>query len=138
MILLINDSVLCHLPTPHDCSTTHRGDARAPFISSWPQRKRWYMEVCHTLGVRLEYESILRKLPKVSEVATNQWVFLRCDRSPNSIWFYYWSLVKKKDIFPNLMWMGNKSWLLSSKVWLRVKKVLGTPKRLSKDHPLFW
>ena len=138
MILLINDNVLCHLPIPHDCSTTHRGDARAPFISSWPQCKRWYMEVCHTLGVRLEYELILRKLPKVSEVATNHWVFLRCDRSPNSIWFYYRSLVKKKDIFPNLMWMGNKSWLLSSKVWLRVRKVLGTPKRLSKDHPLFW
>ena len=35
-------------------------------------------------------------LPKVSGVATNHWVFLRCDWSPISIWFYYQSWVKKK------------------------------------------
>ena len=32
-----------------------------------------------------------RWLPKVSEVATNHWVFLRCDWSPISSWFYYQS-----------------------------------------------
>ena len=48
-------------------------------------------EVCCTLGVWLESESILKKLPRVSEVVTNHWVFLRCDWSPDFIWFYYWS-----------------------------------------------
>ena len=33
-------------------------------------------EECHTSGMWLEYESILRKLPRVSEVTTNHWVFL--------------------------------------------------------------
>ena len=47
------------------------------------------MEVCCTLGVWLEYESILRKLPRVSEVTTNHWVFVRCDWLPDSIRFYY-------------------------------------------------
>ena len=42
-----------------------------------------------TFGVRLENESILMDLPKVSEVATNHWIFLRCDWSSDSIWFYY-------------------------------------------------
>ena len=49
------------------------------------------MEVYCTLGVWLEYESILRKLPRVSEVTTNHLVFLRCDWSLDSIWFYYQS-----------------------------------------------
>ena len=48
-------------------------------------------EVCCTLGVWLESESILKKLPRVSEVVTNHWVFLRCYWSPDFIWFYYWS-----------------------------------------------
>ena len=32
-----------------------------------------------------------RLLPEVSEIATNYWVFLRCDWSPVSSWFYYQS-----------------------------------------------
>ena len=32
-----------------------------------------------------------RWLPKVSGVATNHWVFLRCDWSSVSSWFFYWS-----------------------------------------------
>ena len=40
-----------------------------------------------------------------SGVATNHWVFLRCDWSPVSSCFYYQSYVKKNGIFPNLMWM---------------------------------
>ena len=47
------------------------------FHLSRPWWERWYgMEVCCTSGVWLEYESILWKLPRVSEVATNHWIFL--------------------------------------------------------------
>ena len=49
-------------------------------LSFYLSARVWYgMEVCRTSGVWLEYESILRKLPRVSEIATNHWVFLRCD-----------------------------------------------------------
>ena len=34
------------------------------------------MEVCRTSGVWLKYESILKKLQRVSEVTTNHWAFL--------------------------------------------------------------
>ena len=44
----------------------------------------------------------------------------------------------KKGIFPNLMWVAEKSWFLSPEVWLCVEKVLGIPQRMSKDSPLFW
>ena len=47
------------------------------------------MKVCRTSGVWLESELILRKLPRVSEVVTNHWVFLRGDWSSNSSRFYY-------------------------------------------------
>ena len=36
-----------------------------------------------------EYGPNFKGLPKVSGVATNHWVFLRCDWSPISSWFYY-------------------------------------------------
>ena len=42
-----------------------------------------------TFGVWLEYESILRKLPRVSESPPILGFFLKCDWSPDSIWFYY-------------------------------------------------
>ena len=49
-------------------------------LSFYLSARVWYgMEVCRTSGVWLEYESILRKLPRVSEIATNHWIFLRCD-----------------------------------------------------------
>ena len=49
-------------------------------LSFYLSARVWYgMKVCCTSGVWLEYESILRKLPRVSEIATNHWVFLRCD-----------------------------------------------------------
>ena len=41
------------------------------------------VEVCHTSSVWLESESILRKLPRVSEVATNHWVF-------SKLWLVTW------------------------------------------------
>ena len=63
-----------------------RGCRHAHAYEAWSSG---VVEVCRTLGMWLEYESILRKLPMVSEVAINHWVFLRCDWSPNSIWFYY-------------------------------------------------
>ena len=47
-------------------------------------------EDCNS-GVWLEYESILRKLPRVSESPPILGFFLKCDWSPDSIWFYYWS-----------------------------------------------
>ena len=52
-------------------------------------RSHTSVEGCRTSGVWLEYESILSKLLRVSEVATNHWVFLRCNWSPDSIWLYY-------------------------------------------------
>ena len=120
-------SGVASLSMPCGCSTTHYGDIRTLCV-----------EVRHTSGVWLEYESILRKLQRVSEVATNHWVFLRCDWSLDFIWFYYQSEVKKNVIFPNLIWMGKKYWFLSSEVWLRVEKVLGTPQGLFVDSHLFW
>ena len=44
-----------------------------------------------------------KRLPKVSRVATNHWVFLNSNWSPISSLFYYRSQVKKNGIFPNLM-----------------------------------
>ena len=43
----------------------------------------------------------------------------------------------KKAVFLNLMWMTKKTLFLGPEVWLRVRKVLGTLQRLSKDSHLF-
>ena len=40
-----------------------------------------------------------RWLPKVSGIAINHWVFLRCDWSPVSSWFYYQSRLRKMEFF---------------------------------------
>ena len=42
-----------------------------------------------TFGIMQESGPNFKGLPKVSGVATNHWVFLRCDWSPVSSWFYY-------------------------------------------------
>jgi len=72
---------------------------------SWWRRVFVYLWRCGR-----NFGQILRESPKVSETATNHWVFLRCD----------WSLV----IFPNLIWMAKKkSWFLGLRkfgyVWRR-------------------
>ena len=68
------------------------------FLSQW-------RKVGLPLALWQESEPNFKGLPKVSGVATNHWVFLRCDWSPVSSWFYYRSKVKKNVIFPNLMWV---------------------------------
>ena len=51
----------------------------------------WWRKVGLPLEVWQESCPNFRWLPKVSEVATNHWVFLRYDWSPISSWFYYQS-----------------------------------------------
>ena len=86
---LIVPSGVTSLLMPRSSLTTHRGDTHM-LLGNTSSELRCYEEG-YTSGVWLESESILIKLPKVSEVATNHWVFLRCDWLPNSIWFYYQS-----------------------------------------------
>ena len=52
-------------------------------LSQWRRVFAYLWRCSRNLG------EILRDLPKVSEVTTNHWVFLRCDWSPVSSWFYY-------------------------------------------------
>ena len=91
------------------CSTACRGPSQ--YIWCWVFTRsfgcslsRW-RKVGLPLVLWQESRPNFKGLPKVSGVATNHWVFLRCDWSPASSWFYYRSWVKKKGIFPNLMWM---------------------------------
>ena len=50
---------------------------------------RWRKVFVYLWRCGRNLSQILMELPKVSEVATNHWVFLRCDWSPVSSWFYY-------------------------------------------------
>ena len=73
--LVGENEVSSWLSMPRGCSTIHHYDAHAPFICPGLGARDDGMEVCRTSGVWLEYESIIWKLPRVSEVATNHWVF---------------------------------------------------------------
>ena len=104
---------------PH--STTRCGDnsytREAPLEG--PSRYIWCCVLAQSFGCSLfrwrkvvlplvlwqESGPNFKGLPNVSGVTTNHWVFLRCDWSLVSSWFYYRSRVKKNGIFPNLMWM---------------------------------
>ena len=61
------------------------------FARSFGYSVSWGRKVGLPLEVWQESWPNFRWLPKVSEVATNHWVFLRCDLSPISNWFYYQS-----------------------------------------------
>ena len=78
-----------------DCSTTYCGDAHAPLKMStqgvYIGSELECSEEGYTSSVWLENKSIFIELPKVSEITTNHWFFLRCDWSPDSIWIYYQS-----------------------------------------------
>ena len=115
-------SGVASLSTPRGyMSTTHRGDAQCTNSLN----VRVVMEVGHTSGVWLDSKLILRKLPRVSEVATNHWVF-------SKLWLVTWLYLVLLPI------LGYEKWFLSLDVWLRMRKVLSTLKRLSIDSPLFW
>ena len=58
-------SGVTNLSMPRDCSTTHL----VMLVCFLFCVRNDDMKVCRTLGVWLECESILRKLPRVSEVA---------------------------------------------------------------------
>ena len=103
--------------------TTHRGDT---CVLEHTSLVLGCSEEGYTFGVWLESESILIELPKVSEVATNHWVFFKVWLVTDSILFLLPILGRKKVVFPNLIWMDKKSWFLSSEVWLCMEKVLGT------------
>ena len=49
---------------------------------------------------------ILRELPKISEVATSHWVFLSVIGHMFLVDFITHPRLRKKGIFPNLMWMA--------------------------------
>ena len=64
---------------PSGCSTTYCSDAHAPLKMHtqgvYAGSELGCSEEGYTFGVWLENESILIELPKVSEIATNHWVF---------------------------------------------------------------
>ena len=61
------------------CSMWHglHGASGALSLSRW-------RKVGLSLALGQDSDPNFKRLPKVSEVATNYWVFLRCDRSPVS------------------------------------------------------
>ena len=87
------------------CSTTHHGDSssarKVPLegstrydggvvhIGLWVLSLLVEEGICLPLVIWQESRPNFKGLPKVSGVATDHWVFLRCDWSPVSSWFYY-------------------------------------------------
>ena len=77
-----------YLISTTNCELTYRclAVARPPIaamLACVSLGARVVMEVCRTSSVWLKYESILRKLQRVSEVATNHWVF-------SKVWLVTW------------------------------------------------
>ena len=78
------------------------------FLSRW-------RKVVLPLALWQEFGPNFKGLPKVSGVATYHWVFLRCDWSPISSWFITNPRLRKKGVFPNLMWMEKNFLILRSR-----------------------
>ena len=66
-------------------------DVRVCFARSFRCSLSRWRKVGLPLALWQESRPNFKGLPKVSRVATNHWVFLRCDWSPVSSWFYYQS-----------------------------------------------
>ena len=75
-----NPQTIEALSMPSSGLTTHCGDA---YVLEHTSSELECCEKGYTYSVWLENESILMKLPKVSEVATNHWIF-------SKVWLVTW------------------------------------------------